>query len=220
MSDQIPPSLDQWPRDRQRDRLAAQLDGGAELRRLLAESKRRSQEVDDLIRDTNNAIEDRIAKLEAEVDGLTAQNERYNIRAGEDATELARLRGENERLLGILQFSRWTHDTHRPSYALNCLYEGEITIAKFCEWMKAFVAGADEPLPDVKYRSCGSEFTPKELEAENSRLRAALERNIQGYRNIIEMRQMTNGRFGDLTREELEQSICEDQAALAGKEQE
>lgn len=89
--------------------------------------------------------------------------------------ELVELRAENERLLGILQFSRWTHDTHRPSYALNCLYEGEITIAKFCEWMKAFVAGVDEPLPDVKYRSCGSEFTPKELEAENARLRAALE---------------------------------------------
>lgn len=134
--------------------------------------------------------------------------------------ELVELRAENERLLGILQFSRWAHDTHRPSYALNCLYEGEITIAKFCEWMKAFVAGVDEPLPDVKYRSCGSEFTPKELEAENERLRAALERNVQGYRNIIEMRQMTNGRFGDLTREELEQSICENQAALAGKERE
>jgi len=88
--------------------------------------------------------------------------------------KIASLQAENERLLGILQFSRWTHDTHRPSYALNCLYEGEITIAKFCEWMKAFVAGVDEPLPDVKYRSCGCEFTPKELEAENERLRAAL----------------------------------------------
>jgi len=89
--------------------------------------------------------------------------------------KIASLQAENERLLGILQFSRWTHDTHRPSYALNCLYEGEITIAKFCEWMKAFVAGVDEPLPDVKYRSCGCEFTPKELEAENERLRAALD---------------------------------------------
>ena len=64
--------------------------------------------------------------------------------------KIASLQAENERLLGILQFRRWTHDTHRPSYALNCLYEGEITIAKFCEWMKAFVAGVDEPLPDVK----------------------------------------------------------------------
>lgn len=89
--------------------------------------------------------------------------------------EIARLQAENERLLGILQFDRWAHDRHRPSYALNCLYEGEITIAKFCEWMKAFVAGVDEPLPDVKYRSCGCEFTPKELEAENERLRAVLQ---------------------------------------------
>lgn len=88
--------------------------------------------------------------------------------------KIASLQAENERLLGILQFSRWTHDTHRPSCALNCLYEGEITIAKFCEWMKAFVAGVDEPLPDVKYRSCGCEFTPKELEAENERLRETL----------------------------------------------
>lgn len=105
-------------------------------------------------------VEKRLAKTQKE---LAARDRR-----------IAELEAENERLLGILQFSRWTHDTHRPSYALNCLYEGEITIAKFCEWMKAFVAGVDEPLPDVKYRSCGFEFTPKELEAENERLRAEL----------------------------------------------
>lgn len=157
-------------------------------------------------------VEKRLAKTQKE---LAARDRR-----------IAELEAENERLLGILQFSRWTHDTHRPSYALNCLYEGEITIARFCEWMKAFVAGVDEPLPDVKYRSCGFEFAPKELEAENERLRAALEAAPQLAVNVIAAYcRRSRRRFGvelqDAVMDGLREAlVCENQAALAAKEKE
>lgn len=92
-------------------------------------------------------------------------------------------RKENARLREILQFDRFSHNVHRPSYALNCLYEGEITIAKFCEWMEAYVAGRDEPLPDVPFASCGQEKAPKELQAENALLREALEQIWRAVKN-------------------------------------
>lgn len=62
--------------------------------------------------------------------------------------------------------------------------------------------------------------TRKELEAENARLRAALERNLQGFRNLLEVRRILGSdRYGALTREEVEQEIGLIEAALAGKEQ-
>lgn len=45
-------------------------------------------------------------------------------------------------------------------------------------------------------------------------MREALERARQGWRNIIEMRRMTNGRYGNLTKEEIFESIMEIESAL------
>lgn len=56
------------------------------------------------------------------------------------------------------------------------------------------------------------------LRAENERLRAALKRNLQGYRNLIEFRRIGPDRYGALTREEIEQEITLIEAALAGED--
>lgn len=47
-------------------------------------------------------------------------------------------------------------------------------------------------------------------------LEAALKRGIQGLRNLLEFRATGNGRYGNLTREEVEESIAEAEAALSG----
>ncbi len=46
------------------------------------------------------------------------------------------------------------------------------------------------------------------------KLRAQVERNLQGLRNILEFRHLTNGRYGALTREELEMAIAENVKTL------
>lgn len=52
-------------------------------------------------------------------------------------------------------------------------------------------------------------------ETREKRLREVLERNRQGYRNLLEFRRLSGGRYGALTREELEQTITEIDTALA-----
>ena len=48
-------------------------------------------------------------------DRLTAQVEKYSIRAGEDSAELAKLRAENERLRAALEpFARWAEQMDSP----------------------------------------------------------------------------------------------------------
>ena len=51
---------------------------------------------------------------------------------------------------------------------------------------------------------------------DGARLRAALERNRQGMQNILEFRKVSNDRYGDLTREEIEGVIAEIDAARKG----
>lgn len=54
------------------------------------------------------------------------------------------------------------------------------------------------------------------VEQENQRVRRALEDQRQGLQNLLEFRKLASGRYGTLTREEIEESIVKIDAALAG----
>lgn len=54
-----------------------------------------------------------------------------------------------------------------------------------------------------------------ELRADVRKLREALERKNQGLRNILEFRRLENGRYGNLTKHEIECAIAEADVALA-----
>jgi hypothetical protein len=83
---------------------------------------------------------------------------------------------------------------------------------------------ADALCPDSPPESAKAEFTLdamgacqiiRRLRAEREGLRTQLKRHRQGLSNILEFRRCTDGRYGALTREEVEQAIAEMDAALA-----
>lgn len=78
------------------------------------------------------------------------------------------------------------------------------------------------PMKSDEVAQARIDWEKRALEAEQShaRLEKALGRCRQGYQNILEFRRLPHphlGRYGALTREELEQSIAEIDAALEGR---
>jgi hypothetical protein len=81
------------------------------------------------------------------------------------------IKAERDRLRSICSFNRFDLD-HKPSYVLNCLYEGEISLAKACEWLRRYADGVTDPIVEGVVGSGGWEgSSPKELAAECDRLR-------------------------------------------------
>jgi hypothetical protein len=102
------------------------------------------------------------------------------------ARQVERLEAENTRLREILEFDRFDLE-HKPSYCLNALYEGEISLAKACEWLRNYANGVEDPIVEGVLLGGGwGEKSPKELVGEIQALQARVE-ELEGVRRDEEL---------------------------------
>jgi len=110
-------------------------------------------------------------ELESWIAKRTAQSAESTSLHLWDWQAMCHLKAERDRLRSICSFNRLDLG-HKPSYVLNCLYEGEISLAKACEWLRRYADGVTDPIVEGVLCSGGwSGSSPKELAAECDRLR-------------------------------------------------
>jgi hypothetical protein len=110
-------------------------------------------------------------ELESWIAKRTAQSAESTSLHLWDWQAMCHLKAERDRLRSICSFNRLDLG-HKPSYVLNCLYEGEISLAKACEWLRRYADGVTDPIVEGVVGSGGwSGSSPKELAAECDRLR-------------------------------------------------
>lgn len=108
-------------------------------------------------------------------------HDRFELRR----TAIKPLAEEVLRLRDFVWFDRLDH-AHKPTHVLRLLNEGEISLAKACEWLRAYAAGNEMPIVDVPVGNVPDDMSFAEVYAEMRRLRAALDRIEIGTAEIIE----------------------------------